>query len=66
MSKLGETEFEFNKENDNTGIEILDMHRKIVKEVSKIKFDESIIIVEHIPKNDVLGIHLLSLKGTNN
>ena len=50
MSKLGETEFEFGKDNEDTGIEILDMHRKIVNEVSKIKFDESILIIEHIPK----------------
>ena len=49
----------------DTGIEILDMHRKIVEEVSKVKFDDRILIIEHIPNKDLVSIKVLSLKGKN-
>ena len=63
MSALGTKDFSYKPE-DSSGIEILDLHRKIVEEVSQVKFDESLVVVEHIPKNQVLCLHLLNLKGT--
>lgn len=50
MSTLYSKDFKFDPENDTTGIEILDMHRKIIAEVSKVKFNDAIMIIEHIPK----------------
>jgi len=65
MSTLGEKDFKFEKE-ESSGIEVLDMHRKIVEEVSKVKFDESITVVEHMPRSTTLSVHFINLKGKAN
>lgn len=62
-SVLSSKDFAYKPE-DSTGIEILDMHRKIVEKVSQVKFDESLVVIEHIPKNQVLYFHIINLKGT--
>lgn len=49
-----------NKEKDeDTGIEILDMHRKIVEEVSKVRYDDRLTIVEQAKTH--INLHILSL-----
>jgi hypothetical protein len=51
------------EEEKETGVELLDMHRKIVAEVMKVRFDEWVVIVEHVPGSDSLAFYFISLKG---
>ncbi|CAI2371494.1 unnamed protein product [Moneuplotes crassus] len=61
ISTLSDPARPSSEENDGRD-EIFDIHRKILEEVSKIKFNDCITIIEYIPKEKQVNLHFLNLK----